>query len=94
MNFRAWIKSLANRSWIKSLVAVVMASPKPRDKARLSDLTGNKYDGDKMLTLEEVADLIDIPLATCRKQRSEGKFVPGFKIGKWLRFLRSNYSMA
>lgn len=45
--------------------------------------------GDPLMTLEEVCELLRIPIGSARKQRVEGKFVPGYRIGKYVRFRRS-----
>ncbi|GAA0265420.1 helix-turn-helix domain-containing protein [Cryptosporangium japonicum] len=41
------------------------------------------------MTLAEVCAFLRIPVGTARKQRAEGKFVPGYRVGKYLRFRRS-----
>lgn len=67
-----------------------MASREPARKVGLSDVTGNRLDGDRMLTIEEAAYIVNLPVATCRKQRTEGKFIPGYAYGKYVRFKRSD----
>lgn len=43
-------------------------------------------DGDRLMTLEQVCDFLQITTGTARKQRVEGKFVPAYRVGKHLRF--------
>jgi excisionase family DNA binding protein len=70
-------------------MAVVSVSTESRHAARSKAITGNQLDGDRLLTLEEVCEFLQLPVATARKQRVEGKFVPAYKVGKYLRFRRS-----
>ena len=44
---------------------------------------------DELLTLEEVAALLKLPPATLRKWRAEGRRPQAFRLGKWLRYRRS-----
>jgi excisionase family DNA binding protein len=41
---------------------------------------------DEILTLDEVAAILKISVATIRKWRSEGCGPPGFRVGKYVRF--------
>lgn len=45
---------------------------------------------DKMLTAQEVADALGVPLATLYSWRSTGKGPRGFRVGKHLRFKASD----
>ena len=47
-------------------------------------------DRDEMLTLDELCALLKIPKATAYKQRATGTGPPGYRIGKHLRFKRSD----
>ena len=40
----------------------------------------------KLITIQEVADRIDIPVQTIYRWRSEGKGPRGFRVGKYVRF--------
>ncbi|MFI5959785.1 helix-turn-helix domain-containing protein [Cryptosporangium sp. NPDC051539] len=44
---------------------------------------------DRLMTIDEVCDYLQITIGTARKQRSEGRFVRGYRLGKHLRFRRS-----
>jgi excisionase family DNA binding protein len=48
---------------------------------------------DELLTAQELADYLKIPLATIYKLRQEGTGVPGLRIGKHLRSRRSDVEM-
>jgi excisionase family DNA binding protein len=48
---------------------------------------------DEPLAAQELADYLKIPLATIYNQRQEGTGVPGLRIGKHLRFRRSDVEM-
>ena len=54
------------------------------------NVTGNQYDGDRLMTIDEVAEFLNLPVATIRKQRSEMKFARGYKLGKHVRWRRSD----
>lgn len=45
---------------------------------------------DELLTLDELCALLKIPKATAYKQRATGTGPPGYRIGKHLRFKRSD----
>lgn len=45
--------------------------------------------GDELLTLDELCDWLKVPKGTIYKQRSEGTAPPAYRIGKHLRFMRS-----
>ncbi len=40
----------------------------------------------QLWTIQQVADFLQLPVATIRKQRIEGKFCPAYKLGKHLRW--------
>jgi len=42
-----------------------------------------------MMTVEDLAEYLGIPIPTVYKQRSEGTGPPGFRIGKYVRWRRS-----
>jgi excisionase family DNA binding protein len=42
------------------------------------------------MTLDEVCELLQLSKQTAYKQRAMGLFVPGYRIGKWLRFRYSD----
>ena len=44
---------------------------------------------DELMTLEEVAAYLKLPVATLRKWRATGYGPPGFRLGKWVRYRRS-----
>jgi len=44
---------------------------------------------DDLLTVEEVAEIFRVPVATVRKWRNEGSGPPGFRVGKYVRYRRS-----
>lgn len=48
-------------------------------------LTGN----DELLTIEEVAAILKLPVATLRKWRVEMKGPQGMRLGKYVRYRRS-----
>jgi excisionase family DNA binding protein len=43
---------------------------------------------DALLSIEEVAALLQLPVRTIYKQRSMGQFCPAYKIGRYLRWKR------
>jgi excisionase family DNA binding protein len=43
---------------------------------------------DPLLSIEEVAALLQLPVRTIYKQRSMGQFCPAYKIGRHLRWKR------
>jgi excisionase family DNA binding protein len=45
---------------------------------------------DELLTPQELAALLRLPLGTIRKQRAEGTGPPGFRIGKHVRWRRGD----
>lgn len=45
---------------------------------------------DRLMTLDEVCELLQLSKQTAYKQRAMGLFVPGYRIGKWLRFRYSD----
>jgi predicted DNA-binding transcriptional regulator AlpA len=61
---------------------------------RLSPCEGDtvieRSDGlDPLWSLEQVCEFLQLPLGTARKQRAMGRFVPGYRLGNYLRFRRS-----
>ncbi|MFI1996296.1 helix-turn-helix transcriptional regulator [Actinoplanes sp. NPDC020271] len=44
---------------------------------------------DELVTIEEVAEILKVPVATIRKWRSEGSGPQGFRVGKYVRFRKS-----
>jgi excisionase family DNA binding protein len=44
---------------------------------------------DELLTLQEVADILKVPVTTLRKWRTSGTGPTGFRVGKYVRFRRS-----
>ncbi|MEU7906336.1 helix-turn-helix domain-containing protein [Actinoplanes sp. NPDC049118] len=50
----------------------------------------NKRQRDELLTIDEVAELLKVPVATLRKWRTSGNGPQGFRIGKYMRFRRSS----
>lgn len=44
---------------------------------------------DELLTLQEVAGVLKVPLTTLRKWRTSGAGPVGFRVGKYVRFRRS-----
>lgn len=44
---------------------------------------------DRLLTVDELAEMIQIPKATLYKWRSEGTGPPGMRLGKYVRYRRS-----
>jgi excisionase family DNA binding protein len=45
---------------------------------------------DELLTPQELAALLKLPLGTIRKQRAEGTGPPGFRVGKHVRWRRGD----
>ena len=45
---------------------------------------------DEWLSLEQIADELQLPLRTLYAQRSKGEGVPGYKIGKHVRVRRTD----
>jgi excisionase family DNA binding protein len=41
---------------------------------------------DRLLSIDDVSTLLQIPVATIYKQRSMGQFCPAYKIGRHLRW--------
>lgn len=60
------------------------------DPRRPQNVTGNALDGDRLMSLEEVCEFLNIKTGAARKQRVEGKFIKAYKLGKWIRFKRSD----
>ncbi|GID94529.1 helix-turn-helix transcriptional regulator [Amorphoplanes digitatis] len=49
----------------------------------------NTQERDELLTINEVADILKIPVGTLRKWRTEGNGPEGFRLGKYVRFRHS-----
>ena len=49
----------------------------------------NKQPAEELLTLEEVAQIFRVPPATVRKWRNNREGPLGFRVGKYVRFRRS-----
>lgn len=45
---------------------------------------------DELLTVEEVATILKVPVATMRKWRNNGEGPDGFRVGKYVRYRRSS----
>jgi excisionase family DNA binding protein len=45
---------------------------------------------DRLLSIEDVADMLQLPVRTIYQQRSRGLFCPAYKIGRHLRWKRSD----
>lgn len=45
---------------------------------------------DELLTLQEVAAMLKVPVTTLRKWRTGGTAPRGFRLGKYVRFRRSS----
>jgi excisionase family DNA binding protein len=54
----------------------------------MSDTTG-RSGVDEILTLDEVAKILKIPIGTLRKWRSNSEGPKGFRVGKYVRYRRS-----
>ena len=61
----------------------------PDETRRRLPPTGNIHDADQLWSIEQVAEFLNLPVGTIRKQRVEGKFAPGYRIGKHVRWKRS-----
>ncbi len=46
---------------------------------------------DEWLSLEEIADELDVPIRSLYNQRTKGTGVPGYKIGRHVRVRRSEF---
>jgi excisionase family DNA binding protein len=57
-----------------------VSEPKPRRAVPQTD---------RLMTVEELAEYLGLPVATIYKQRSEGTGPPGMRLGKYVRFKRS-----
>lgn len=44
---------------------------------------------DELLTMQEVAGILKVPVTTLRKWRTSGTGPTGFRVGKYVRFRRS-----
>jgi len=52
-------------------------------------MTKNSPSSDELLTTDEVADIMRVPVATVRKWRSDRSGPHGFRVGKYVRYRRS-----
>jgi excisionase family DNA binding protein len=52
-------------------------------------MTKNSSSSDRLLTTEEVAEIMRVPVATVRKWRSQRTGPHGFRVGKYVRYRRS-----
>lgn len=77
------MRSIRGSRNLRSAVTALATERRPQN------VTGNALDGDRLMTLQEVCDFLQIEPGTARKQRSEGRFIPAYRIGKHLRFRRS-----
>ena len=50
------------------------------------------HDNDELLTIGEVADIVRVPIATLRYWRHLGTGPPSFRIGRGVRYWRSEVS--
>ncbi len=48
-----------------------------------------RSDADEILTLDEVAQILKVPVGTLRKWRTNGEGPKGFRAGKYVRYRRS-----
>ena len=54
---------------------------------------GAKSEDDEILTVEDVAKILKVPVGTIRKWRSEKTGPKGFRVGKYVRFRRSSVDL-
>jgi excisionase family DNA binding protein len=45
---------------------------------------------DRLLTVEELADYLGVPVATIYAWRHRGEGPPGFRVGRYIRYRRSD----
>lgn len=45
---------------------------------------------DRLLTVEELADYLGVPVATLYQWRHRGKGPPGFRVGRYIRYRRND----
>lgn len=69
--------------------AVEPEAPRPA-RPKASDITGNKYDGDALMSIDDVAAFLNLPIGSIRKKRNMGRFAPAYKLGKHLRWKGSD----
>ncbi|WP_411267437.1 helix-turn-helix domain-containing protein [Actinoplanes sp. KI2] len=50
-------------------------------------------DDDEILTIEDVAEILKVPVGTVRKWRSARIGPKGFRVGKYVRFRRSSVDL-
>jgi excisionase family DNA binding protein len=48
-----------------------------------------RSENDRLMTVEDLAEYLGLPIATIYKQRSEGTGPPGYRVGKFVRWRRS-----
>ena len=46
-------------------------------------------ENDRLMTVEDLAEYLRLPTGTIYKQRSEGTGPPGYRVGKYVRWRRS-----
>jgi len=59
-----------------------------RKQAAMSDMA-NRSNDDKILTLDEVAQILKVSVGTLRTWRTKGGGPKGFRAGKYVRYRRS-----
>ena len=64
--------------------AQAMSEPAPRPRRRAIP-----QDDDRLMTVEDLAEYLGIPVQTVYKQRSMGTEPPGYPVGRSVRFKRS-----
>jgi excisionase family DNA binding protein len=45
---------------------------------------------DRLLTVEELADYLGVPIATLYQWRHRGEGPPGFRVGRYIRYQRTD----
>ena len=45
---------------------------------------------DRLLTVEELADYLGVPIATLYQWRHRGEGPPGFRVGRYIRYRRND----
>jgi excisionase family DNA binding protein len=59
-----------------------VSEPKPSPRRAVPET-------DRLMTVEDLAEYLGLPTATIYKQRSEGTGPPGYRVGKFVRWRRS-----
>jgi excisionase family DNA binding protein len=60
-----------------------VSEPKPSPRRAVPET-------DRLMTVEDLAEYLGLPVATIYKQRSEGTGPPGMRLGKYVRFKRTD----